>query len=455
MEAIFYENFKKRLKSTKQPTGGTTLEIKLKDGVSLLSPVFILDSVNYNINYCKWNNRYYFVDNVVPIANTLAEYHCTLDELATYKADIAAYNGFVERSASNIDALVNDPMISQKQEIISMHSAATVFEDNLYYEPDNGAYFLRIINNQSSSITGISTYVISAANFASIMQDIFTLTSYDSEEFLTGLYKDITKALFNPGQYLVDCYWLPVYAGVMTTTKPLVAGFYNLDQEFLVADKVGHTFNIDIEIPTNYYTDFRAYNSRWTNLTIWVPGIGQFDIDPINLSNDATLSLILAVDYTTGDVVAQLVRNDTHIITTKYGSWKVPIQIGNGGSVVNNVAGGLISTASSAALGNVLGVASGAAGTISNMLTPPAHAVGSVGSRQQFIAEFANIQTTLTNYGSTEVGQVENGKPLYKNVVIGTLSGYVKCANASVPIAADASEIDAVNSALNSGFYFE
>ena len=453
MQAVFYENFKKRLKSTKQPTGGSTLDVKLKENVSLLSPVFILDTVNYSINYCKWNNRYYFVDNVIAINNNIAEYHCTLDELATYKSDIAGYTAFVERSASNFDNLINDPMISQKQNIISMHSAATVFEDDIYYEPDNGAYFIRIINNQSSSLTGITTYVVNKNNFAAIMQDIFTLGNFPID--FEGLYADLCKALFNPGQYIVDCYWLPVYAGVMTTTKPLVAGFYNVGDEYLVADKVGHTFNIDIAIPTNYYDDFRAYNSRWTNLTIWVPGVGQFDIDPINLSDNATLSLILAVDYTTGDVVAQLVRNSTHIITTKYGSWKVPIQIGQGGSIIGNVAGGVASTVSSAALGNVLGVASGAAGTISNMLTPPAHAIGSLGSRQQFIAELVNIQTTLTNYDSSEVAQTENGKPLYKNVQIGTLSGYVKCANASVPIAADASEIDAVNSALNTGFYFE
>ena len=45
--AIFY-NAAKKENSTLRPSGGTTIDVKLKDGTDLISPVFIL---NYCIRY--------------------------------------------------------------------------------------------------------------------------------------------------------------------------------------------------------------------------------------------------------------------------------------------------------------------------------------------------------------------------------------------------------------------
>ena len=48
------------------------------------------------------------------------------------------------------------------------------------------------------------------------------------------------------------------------------------------------------------------------------------------------------------------------------------------------------------------------------------------------------------------------GRPVMKLTTLSTLNGmYIKCSDASVPIAGMGSEKDAVNDFLNSGFYLE
>ena len=67
MQAIFY-SFSKRKNSTAIPTdAGTEIEIKLKNGCSFLSPVFLLQSESFEYNYCKFNERFYWVNDIVSV----------------------------------------------------------------------------------------------------------------------------------------------------------------------------------------------------------------------------------------------------------------------------------------------------------------------------------------------------------------------------------------------------
>ena len=60
-----------------------------------------------------------------------------------------------------------------------------------------------------------------------------------------------------------------------------------------------------------------------------------------------------------------------------------------------------------------------------------------------------------TAYDSAEFATNVNGRPLCKNVQLSTLSGYIQCAGASVDIPGFAGDKEAVNNALNGGFYYE
>ena len=51
--------------------------------------------------------------------------------------------------------------------------------------------------------------------------------------------------------------------------------------------------------------------------------------------------------------------------------------------------------------------------------------------------------------------QATHGFLLMQKKTLSSLSGYIKCNNASVPIAGMSTEKDEVNNFLNSGFYYE
>ena len=57
MELILFENFSKRINSTKRPvdSAGLNVDVKLKQQTSKESPTFILNGpVDWDVNYCKW-----------------------------------------------------------------------------------------------------------------------------------------------------------------------------------------------------------------------------------------------------------------------------------------------------------------------------------------------------------------------------------------------------------------
>jgi len=61
MATLTYYTFSKRHKSTKQPTGGSQIDVQLKDGTSLISPVFLLNwSGIPSFNYVGFEGRFYF-----------------------------------------------------------------------------------------------------------------------------------------------------------------------------------------------------------------------------------------------------------------------------------------------------------------------------------------------------------------------------------------------------------
>jgi len=89
MQITLYENFAKKDNSTLRPSiGGTVIDCFLKNSTSITNPTFVLTVENFNITYVKWDDRYYFVSDIMSIKNGVIELSCSLDVLATYKEQI-------------------------------------------------------------------------------------------------------------------------------------------------------------------------------------------------------------------------------------------------------------------------------------------------------------------------------------------------------------------------------
>ena len=90
MQLLLFKNFSKRRNSTKQvdDSTGIVTDVVLKQGTSIESPVFLIQGVDLEVNYVKFNNHYFYVDDIVVGNNNIYELHCSQDLLATYKSQI-------------------------------------------------------------------------------------------------------------------------------------------------------------------------------------------------------------------------------------------------------------------------------------------------------------------------------------------------------------------------------
>lgn len=108
LDIYLFEN-KKRLNSTKNAPSdelGTHYEVVLKDNTSFIDPVFRLKAESKpSANYLKFDGRYYWIRNIISIANNLYEIICHEDCLTTFKHHIQATSAFVLYDSTPNDQL--------------------------------------------------------------------------------------------------------------------------------------------------------------------------------------------------------------------------------------------------------------------------------------------------------------------------------------------------------------
>ena len=68
MATVSFGSFSKRRNSTKKPLSlPDQRTVTLKDSCSQDRPVFICQGNNFNYNYCIWDSKYYFIDEVISL----------------------------------------------------------------------------------------------------------------------------------------------------------------------------------------------------------------------------------------------------------------------------------------------------------------------------------------------------------------------------------------------------
>ena len=208
-----YTGFSKRKNSTKQPTGGTQITATLKDDVSMVQPVFIVQGNTFTYNYIQFAGRYYFVDDVVSLRNNLTEIHCNIDVLATYKAAIQASSQFV-LYYSHVNTEIVDARLSTKT-AITVDSSTQQF-NNL---GSGQSYLITAVGAEGTSIYACDK---------SDVDDIFT------HPLLTQIQQDYEDEVDDIQQDL-----LSISAGdVMTALKAVAAV---LMRAFVLVSKFSNT----------------------------------------------------------------------------------------------------------------------------------------------------------------------------------------------------------------------
>lgn len=490
MNVRFYKNFVKKYNSTKRPTGAyTELDCKMKEECSVKNPVLYIDGIDLDFNYCIFNNRYYFVEDIILNKNNIYEIRCSIDILATYKPNISSYIAFVERSSSTYDPYLNDKELSQSSNIVTSDVAETNLTGlNIGTDWDNGygCYVIPVMNKNGVDIL-LTRYLDDVA-------PLFQHATYGLNDF-TSWFQNGMASLMNLNTYFGKVVFIPFKpSGILNPTQagsdvfvgPLQITFEH-ECYYLSDPKYSLTNALQtVNKPDMYYNDFRDMDRKYSRYTLYLAGIGEIELDPFVVGNpNIDIKVTTWFAPATGDLRYKLyayhnpqnVNPDISDLGTYYGSLSYTIPWGDSQWGVKEWITGILNTGE--AMANGFSQASGMGGRSNtgtmtagfigawakgynhvqnndfNFLTSKVGSVsGGEGSPLRAITGL-NLRLSSFQMGSTESPNAVSGRPLYKNRQLGTLSGFIECSNASLDIAGFEDEKIALNNFLNSGFYFE
>lgn len=472
---VKFWNFAKRINSTAQPSDPAVAEItcRLKDETSVHDPVLELATNNFGYEYAYISDfgKYYFVRDVVSVANGLVEYHLTEDPLATYKTEIGNTTAHIVYSSTGYNQMIIDPRLatSSRRQIDKSGGSTSTYQ---VFPTSGGWYILSVFNDRyavGGGSAGIAcSYALDDTGMSYVRRWLGSASTISAiEAFLNG---DPLKSIFS-------CIWVPYdlsNAGA-DSSSVIIAGQTNPDNlsthcrwlyEF---SKETHTISVPCHLN---HTDFRK-NEPYTTGNIYLPGAGLINLTMSDWIDSANINVEYTIEHITGNVRYFLKTDTGQILHTI--DCNVASQCPFGQTTVNGAAlvGGMMSTGASVAMlaaglvGGEIGAVT-AAGAALSAITGVANTVlasnrretslmGNIGGRvvqtQPYIQHTEFSVTTESPNATAYIS--ERGRPYSGLSQISALSGYVQCEGASINCAASALEKQEINTYLNSGFYYE
>lgn len=454
MNVIFYKSFSKRHNSTKIPTStGDTYSVSLKKNTSFYSPSFLLEmtDVDLTYNYCQWEGRYYYVNDITLVRNNIFDFSCTFDALATYRSNILSYNAFVARASSSYNEMLPDNNWIPTGNYSSNISTTAISEGDLIGDlaySSVGCYIMKVAGGATTSSTsGVVSYAISVEQLKNVLNFMFT-----ESNFADVLSDAAVKAVFNPFQYILSLAWCPFAINTISTYSANVKfGLWESDGVGYIIQNTTANGYFNLPIPVFSRNDYRRYSSSYTKVECDIWGIGLVSL-PVSDVTDS-MSARYYIDLITGDTIVNVVNSNNNILGQYRTTLYVPIQIGQQNSMLSGILQ-LASGIGSFVSGNIAGGALGTINGVSDTVNPSPSVTSQQGS-------FASIKKTSISMVVTEVETSDlpddtSGRPLLEYRTLSSLNGqYLQCLNASVPITGNETAKETINNTLNGGVYIE
>lgn len=469
MNITLYSDFTKRRNSTKQPTGGVTKSVALKDNTSHLHPSFLLSSVDWNWNYLTWGTgRHYYVTDIVQEANNLFRVDCQIDVLATFKTQIGNYTTLIARAASDQNYNVVDSLYPAKT--VPITKRVQISNPGVFTTDFKSGTFLI----GTSGRGGQKVYVMNWSQATAAMEAMFPLLSQTFNAWADSAFNTaVMGGSASATQYVTFYRWIPIPYSVAANLTPSANTFYvgswNLCDGVILTGPIHYVNNqINYGIYSQSVTfparDDSGARGKWEYLTpfanysIYAPPFGLITIDPAYLiSAGRSIVFDLMIEFLSGNATLRIYYNTDQSGPKMQGLYthNLACDLRQAGSSVNigGVLGGAAGALMSYAKEDYVGVASGVASAASSAL-PSVSAVGSGGSGPT--ADMGeNWYAYATYFDPIDENQAELGRPLGEVVQISSLSGYVKTAKAQLAIPGHTEEMEEVNSLLDAGIFYE
>ena len=459
MNVIFY-NFKKCRNETKIPSGGITIGVDLKENSSILKPNLILSfngSWGYNYFYIPDFNRYYFVSNVTFLANNLYQIQGTSDPMASFREDILPSYQWIARAHKGWNEDIIDGFFPSLT-AWGMHEKRyrLIPADASYSE---GTFIVGVIGKNGGGYGNPVTY------FALNWPQMSELNNYlfDAGSYGTMISDDITKAFFNPMDYLVSCMYYPIKIVNVGNEEPIWFGWFQTDIRGTQLNT--YVYNLvtsggnDFMLENNQeYTDFRKMNP-YSRYYLYIPIIGWSEVPSTKLRAD-TMYLGMKLDLITGILTANIYDqklgvhgDDGAVLFSTSGQFGCPLALAQLRMDMSGLLNSVASTVTSAATLNIGGAVSGIVNAVDAISGDSAtrNSNGCMG----LSIEYQNVRWLCHYLKTVDLDATRYGRPVCKYDQVNNYNGgFCMCRNAEVELnGAYASEIDEVTGFMNGGFY--
>lgn len=127
MTITFYINYDEKNKLSKNLSNPTPIDGTLREPASITHPVLTVQAdsmVGLNYCYIPQFDRYYFVEDVVAMTDTIWKISCKVDVLQSFRNEIAGLTAIVDRAEQEKDSsyYINGdawiPLVKDKTDII-------------------------------------------------------------------------------------------------------------------------------------------------------------------------------------------------------------------------------------------------------------------------------------------------------------------------------------------------
>lgn len=466
MQINTWSGFSKRINSTKrpQPASATARTVLLKDGADIKNPIFELSTLDFTINYVEAFGNYYFA-HVQNIDGHRSNLICTTDYLATFKTQIGGYTGLIEYTSSSSKVDILDPR-NTPRDLITM--SATSFTLSGININTVGGYIIGVLSNSPSGSVGVVDY--------------YTMTTSQMQAFCNELYdQGFIQRLIDQFQAvqdsLVSCIWVPL-TGIGGSSVPIHIGRETMTadggkiSDRLISFTSGST-TLNFSSGSGGAGNTMTYLEKapYCSGVLYLPFVGFVPIDMDVAAVTKSIQIDGWVDILTGDIVYNI----------KYGAIRVSSFNGNLATKVPVSGAGYDAIGISTGAMTVVGGAAAAIGGLitGGMGTAVAGGLAAAAGGGISAAKSAELHTMINGSNSSAIGaslgtspyaviiqnepsetnltafQAAHGMPYFEVASIGSVSGFVKCYDASVSIPGDGEAQNVVNGYLNSGFYYE
>lgn len=454
----------KRKNSTLQLSPASRFDVYLKEDCSIIDPIFVLNLDTET--FPKWaevyfDDRYYFVNDIVQRHDNLFEIHCHVDVLATWKSVILNTPSFVEHyTHSNTDII--DTRLGLKASATRSEATSSITGLNF----TTGTYVVNVTGETNNGAFKVSSYN-DLIDLIPVWSDIWSdISSNFTSDWLENICLVAGNLLYSGDvtKNYRDAWWTPWVLDADTGNR-LVIGKYRTN--VVGGHMEGVTIReTSVNIPWQY-SDWRN-SSPYTKIFLTLPLVGTVPISVSDVIGISYLTIRYCISKVDGTFTVFVYASDREIFSTS-GDSSAHFMIGRGGALQSSILG----TALKGGAGIAAGIASGG-------LTGALSAAGSAASSAFSVLDSgysggglsgASAAVTLGTIKCFTICHAPSEAPSNISAVGGTpalvtmstlpTSGYVQTRGFSLKadaIAAGAitlQEIEEINQLLDSGIYVE